>query len=115
LDQVVRDAAELYGPLAEDAGLTLEVRPLPEVEILGDGGRLRQMVGNLLDNAIKYTQASGRIDVDMDCRDGTAGITVRDTGTGIAPEDVPHVFDRFYRGDKARGSGGAGLGLAICQ
>ena len=115
LDQVVRDASELYAPLAEEAGLKLEVCTLPRVELLGDGGRLRQMVGNLIDNAIKYSRDSGDIDIALDCRDGVADITIRDRGTGIAPEDVPHVFDRFYRGDKARASEGAGLGLAICQ
>jgi len=115
LGDVIRDAAELYGPLAEEAGLTLEVHALPNVELLGDGGRLRQMVGNLIDNAIKYSHASGKIEMTLGCQDGTADITVRDMGVGIAPEDLPHVFDRFYRGDKARASDGAGLGLAICQ
>lgn len=115
LDRVVHDAIELYAPLAEEAGLTLEVGASLDVEVLGHGGRLRQMVSNLIDNAVKYTHAPGKIDVSMDCRDATVHIVVRDTGVGIAPEDLPRVFDRFYRGDKARASEGAGLGLAICQ
>ncbi len=115
LDQVVRDAVELYAPLAEEAGLKLTVHPLPCVELSGDGGRLRQMVGNLIDNAVKYNKSAGEIDVVLDCQDGAADMKVRDRGIGIASEDLPYVFDRFYRGDKARTSNGAGLGLAICR
>lgn len=115
LHDVIRDAAELYAPVAEEAGLTLDVGPLADVELSGDGGRLRQMIGNLIDNAIKYNRAPGTIEVALHSRDGTAMVLVRDTGQGITPEDLPHIFDRFYRGDKARASPGTGLGLAISQ
>jgi two-component system sensor histidine kinase BaeS len=90
------------------------------VAVRGDGHRLRQVVNNLLDNAIKFTPAGGRVTLELR-RDGARGaavLSVADTGAGIDAEDLPHVFERFYRGDKARGrgrQGGTGLGLSICQ
>ncbi|MBN1345493.1 MAG: heavy metal sensor histidine kinase [Phycisphaerae bacterium] len=115
LDSLVRDTAEFYAPVADEAGLTFTVEAPQNIEIHGDAGRLRQMLGNLIDNAIKYSQAPATIDVTLACLDGAATITVRDTGPGIAPNDLPRVFDRFYRSDKARTSPGTGLGLAIAQ
>jgi two-component system sensor histidine kinase MprB len=73
--------------------------------------RLHRAVGNLLDNAVKHGGADGTVDVRV--RDGE--VSVRDHGGGIAPEDLPHVFDRFYRAPRARGLPGAGLGLAIVR
>ncbi len=101
---------------AEDVQLTLDVEDdLPPV--IGDADRLAQVLGNLLSNAVRHTPAGGQITV----RAGRVGeqvrIQVADTGAGIAPEDLPHVFDRFYRADKSRSrrNGGAGLGLAIVR
>jgi signal transduction histidine kinase len=87
------------------------------VEIAGDEDRLAQVIGNLVDNALKYTPPGGRIALSLVREDGWAHLTVADTGAGIPPEHLPHIFERFYRVDKigARAAGGAGLGLAIVK
>jgi signal transduction histidine kinase len=123
LGELVSRAAERLRPTAEAKGVALvvEVTPdLPRVRV--DADRFTQMIGNLVDNALCYTPALGRIvlAVGWRARSGktrTPTVTVTDTGSGIAPADLPHVFDRFYRGDKsrARASGGSGLGLAIVR
>lgn len=118
LDGIAEDATELYGPIAEEKGLSLVVEKSGGVVVHADGGRLRQVIGNLLDNAIKYTPSPGRVSVSVAQVDGAARIVVTDTGVGISPEDLPRVFDRFYRADPSRSAGttpGAGLGLSICQ
>ena len=98
---------------------SIEVRILHEDQVVvwGDADRLRQMLINLVDNAIQYTPAGGRIELSLECLSNQAQITVSDTGQGITPEDLPHIFDRFYRADKARSraAGGAGLGLSIVK
>jgi signal transduction histidine kinase len=80
---------------------------------------LQRMVANLLDNAIRYTPAGGAIEAQLRCGGGTATLAVRDSGIGIAPLDLPHIFDRFFRCDPSRSDTGAGLGLslvrAVCQ
>ncbi len=118
LDQAVDDVVDLYGPTAAEAGLELLFEEREPVTLSGDGGRLRQVVANLVDNAIKYTRPPGRIGISLTRENGMAVIRVADTGVGISEPEISHVFDRFYRVDRARGSGGqrgAGLGLAICQ
>jgi signal transduction histidine kinase len=84
------------------------------VMALGDRSRLRQVILILLDNALRYVPVGGWIRVSGAEVDGQAVITVSDNGSGIAPEDLPHVFERFYRGD-AQGSSGSGLGLSIAR
>lgn len=85
--------------------------------ILGDADRLRQALVNLVENAIRYTPPTGRIELSLRADAAQAEIAVSDNGQGIAAEDLPHIFDRFYRADKARtrADGGAGLGLSIVQ
>ena len=104
-------------PLAESKGVTLTVKKDGPVEVRGDGVRLRQVLYNLLDNAIKYTPEGGLVAVRCGRGEGEAFVAVWDTGVGIAPEHQPRVFDRFYRVDKARSreQGGTGLGLSIAQ
>ncbi len=115
LVDVVRDAFELYAPLADDAGIDVRCGELADVEVLGDGARLRQLVGNLIDNAIKYNRPNGEVELRLERRDGHAALTIRDTGIGVSKADLPRIFDRFYRGDRSRSSQGTGLGLSICQ
>jgi len=118
LDTIVEDVCDLYAPIAEDKGLSLEVARSNGVVVHGDGGRLRQVIGNLLDNAIKYTAAPGRVTMSVGQENGAAYIRVADTGIGIREDDLAKVFDRFYRADPARSAlsaPGAGLGLSICR
>jgi len=116
LDRAVVDVVDLFSPAAEERGVSLTLSDCNEIWIDGDDGRLRQMLGNLLDNAIKFTPAGGTVRVSLSAN-GVAELTVRDSGVGIAPEHLPHVFDRFYRADRARthDGGGAGLGLSISR
>jgi two-component system sensor histidine kinase BaeS len=86
------------------------------LEITGDAGRLAQVVTNLLTNAIQYNHPDGDVDVRLEAQNGLAVLTVTDTGPGIAAEDLPCVFGRFFRADPSRtGAGNAGLGLAITK
>jgi len=81
-----------------------------------DPKRVRQVLANLLSNALIYTPAGGEIRVDIRLADDAVELSVSDTGPGISEEDLPHLFERFYRGDPARGrTGGSGLGLAIVR
>ncbi|WP_371381267.1 sensor histidine kinase [Sporomusa aerivorans] len=96
-------------------GLTANIEP--NVEVAGDKDRLHQLMVILLDNAFKFTPAGGQVTVGCYIANRNAIISVRDTGIGIVPENIPRIFDRFFRGDKSRSrnSGGAGLGLAIAK
>ncbi len=115
VDRLLLDAFAEARPLAR--GQRLEISQLEPVQITGDPDRLKQLVLILLDNAIKYTPPGGQVILDLRRNGTSAEILVRDTGIGIAPEDLPHVFDRFYRADPARSRdpGGTGLGLAIAR
>jgi len=114
----VRDAIEqtLILAKAKNVGLTAEIPPHLFV-IEGDEAALSRLWLILLDNAVKYTNAGGEIRFVLGATDGHAKATVADTGVGIAPEDLPHVFDRFWRADKvrSRAGGGVGLGLSIAR
>jgi signal transduction histidine kinase len=98
-------------------GQRLETQALEEVWVLGDGDHLKQLVLILLDNAIKYTPEGGTVRLALQVQRGQACLSVRDTGIGIPPEDLPHIFERFYRADPARSrnKGGSGLGLSIAR
>ncbi len=121
LDTVVAQAVNMFQGVAESRDIALELHGLGPVHVLGNRDLLRQLVNNLVDNAVKYTPAGGRVTVELthDQTANTAFLTVTDTGIGIAPEDVPRIFDRFFRADRARGrfseTIGTGLGLSICQ
>jgi signal transduction histidine kinase len=126
LDDVGLDAAEAARAIAHRKRIRVEVDSFEEAPVVGDAVLLRQLVLILLDNAVKYTPAGGIVHLSIHTRDGVAVLGVADTGIGIPPDQLPHVFERFYRGDPARtrvaaveGSGvsseGAGLGLSIAQ
>ena len=97
-------------------GIAVE-RSLDATPITGDARRLGQILDNLLSNALRYTDAGGRVSVDVGSRNGDAVLEVADTGIGIPPDDLPYLFERFWRGEpsRARRTGGAGIGLAIVR
>ncbi len=115
LDRVVLDAISEVRSLAK--GPMLELDHFEPVLVEGDADRLKQLVVNLLGNALKYTPGDGLITVGLRCSNSEAIMTLRDTGIGISPQDLPHIFERFYRADPARSRdpGGTGLGLAIVR
>ena len=115
LDDMVLDAAQSVRTLAQAAGVTLTVDEFEETPIVGDARLVRELVVVLLDNAVKFTPAGGDVRVRV-IPDPQPTLTIIDNGCGIAPEQIPHVFERFYRGDASRArGGGAGLGLSIAQ
>jgi two-component system, OmpR family, sensor kinase len=115
LDLLAIDVAESTGSLAIERGITVEVDTQELVLVLGDEVHLIQVILNLLQNALTYTNAGGKVSLIVKAGDKNALLTVRDTGIGIAPEHLEHIFERFYRADAARSraDGGSGLGLAI--
>ena len=119
LEPLVRDVAETALILGEIAGIDVSLSGIVAVTVQGDRVRLRQLYLNLVTNAIKYTARGGKVELLLEARDGAAVFTVKDTGIGIAGADLPFIFDRFWRVDRARSRAGeragVGLGLAICQ
>ncbi len=116
LSRVARECVELVRPLAAERGVEMRC-DLTGVECLGDAERVSQVVTNLLSNAIHFNRERGEVRVTARSENGTAFLTIADTGVGIPPEDLPHIFERFYRVDKSRSriQGKTGLGLAICK
>ena len=117
LDLLVADVVATTEPLAAEKGITMEVLANEPATVLGDEVRLIQVIMNLIDNALTYTNAGGTVKLEVVVQNNSAILTVRDTGIGIAPEHLEHIFERFYRVDPARSraAGGTGLGLAIVE
>jgi signal transduction histidine kinase len=119
LDDQALDAATAARPLAERRGVALEVGDFEEAVALGDPALMHQLLMIVIDNAVKFTPQGGRVKVSAAAAGGQAEVVVEDTGIGIRPDQLPHIFERFWRGDPARGRGdgaqGAGLGLAIAR
>ncbi len=118
LDALARDVAETAHILGETGGHEVLTNNIVPVTVLGDRVRLRQLFLNLITNAIKYTPKGGQVELALEVREDMAAFSVRDTGIGIAGADLPFIFDRFWRVDRARSRterGGVGLGLAISQ
>ncbi|MBC7237667.1 MAG: HAMP domain-containing protein, partial [Chloroflexi bacterium] len=118
LEELAQRVTAAYRPRAQEKGVILRAEtPQEPVPVRADAQRLEQVLGNLLSNAIRHTPAGGEVIVRVAREGGLARIHVRDTGSGIAPEHLPYIFERFYRADAARqrGEGSTGLGLSIAK
>lgn len=113
---IVRDACTLFHPLAEDNGVNIIWNVPDKCALYGDIRMIQRMISNLLDNAIKYTQSGGTVDISVHEKDEkSVVVSVKDTGIGISSSDLPHIFERFYRGDPSRAQTGSGLGLSLAR
>jgi signal transduction histidine kinase len=118
LVEIVERAVDLYRDVAETKGVMLGVdgpEDVVDVVVDGDRTRLEQVAANLIDNAVKYTPAGGRVDVEIGREDHSAFLRVRDTGPGIPAHELPHVWERLFRGDSSRAERGLGLGLSLVR
>jgi signal transduction histidine kinase len=111
----VEDTVDLYRHVAEEKGIALSTAAIPDLWLTADRSRLRQILANLLDNAIKYTPAGGRVEVKAHPQAGTVVFSVKDTGIGLTPDEMPRIWDRLYRGDQSRSERGLGLGLSLVR
>lgn len=119
LSAVARQTAAMFSGVAADHGLTVHVDAAASVVVRGDANWLRRVIGNLLDNAIRFTPDGGRVTLHTSRADGHGRLVVRDTGVGLAPAELARVFERFYKSDRAHshaaGHRSGGLGLPICR
>ncbi|MGH3703591.1 MAG: sensor histidine kinase [Agromyces sp.] len=117
LGAIVRDSVEALRPRSDERGITVVVTTADEVEVRADGFRIRQVVDNVLSNAIKYNREAGEVTIGVTAAGATAWIVVRDTGTGIPEAELPKIFDRFFRSEAVRQGSvhGSGLGLGIAR
>ena len=117
LSDLLRDIIEQFQPIAEMKAIHIATEIDSQIQVKGDRDRLYQLFVILLDNAVKYTPAQGRITVTSHINHGSVRVSIQDTGIGISKEDIPFIFERFYRGDKVRSrdDDGSGLGLAIAK
>jgi signal transduction histidine kinase len=115
LPEILDSVVELYGYVAEDKQIAVATSYPPELFLTGDLKRLRQALANLLDNAIKYTPARGRVTIEASGNAGQVVIRVKDSGPGIPPAEIPRIWDRLYRGDQSRSQRGLGLGLSLVK
>ncbi len=115
LDDVLMDATSAASALGAEKGVQVDIGTLEESPVEGDPTLLRQLFMILLDNAIHFTPAGGQVTASLQRNGRYCSVVVADTGTGIPEEAIPHIFERFYRADPARGRAGAGLGLSIAK
>jgi heavy metal sensor kinase len=116
MKEIVQDVAELYSPVAQDKGIALTTQ-VPEIPLIvcGDRSCLQRALANLLDNAIKFTRQGGQVNVSAQIEKQHLVVTVTDNGPGIPAEDLPRIYERFFRGDQSRSTPGSGLGLSLVQ
>jgi signal transduction histidine kinase len=115
LGGLLQGVAELYALVAEEKAIALQVVPATGLSAWADPTRLRQVVANLVDNAVKYTPAGGSVWLGAETRGSRVAITVRDTGPGIPPGEQEKIWQRLYRGDHSRSQRGLGLGLSVVK
>lgn len=112
---LIEKTAELYQDVAEEEGVAIHVATREDLHLRGDPNRLQQVLANLLDNAIKYTPEDGRVEIEGHREDGRIVVSIKDTGQGIPPEELPKIWERLYRVDKSRSERGLGLGLSMVK
>ena len=115
VSDVVASVADLYELVAEEQGVVLETDVPAGLSVQADPARLRQLLANLVDNAIKYSDAGDQVRVTAEADGAQVALRVADTGRGIDPEDLPRIWDRLYRGDRSRHERGLGLGLSFVR
>jgi signal transduction histidine kinase len=115
LADTVARAMDLYRDVAESKGVALTAHAPADLVVTADGTRLEQVAANLIDNAVKYTPAGGRVDVQGLRQGDRALLRVRDTGIGIRADELPRIWDRLFRGDTSRTERGLGLGLSLVR
>lgn len=115
ISAVMEDAVDLYRHVAEEKEVAMRLTSPEELFLTADRNRMRQVLANLVDNAIKYTPSGGRIDMEAFRREQQAVIIIKDTGIGITPEEMSKIWDRLYRGDQSRSQRGLGLGLSLVK
>lgn len=117
LPAIVSDAVESFAMRAESCSIRLELGDGPDITVEAEPNKLARVINNLIENAVRYAPAQTAVDVVVKRAGTQASVSIRDRGDGIDPADMPHLFDRFYRGEKSRSReyGGAGLGLAIAR
>ncbi|MBN1849687.1 MAG: HAMP domain-containing histidine kinase [Deltaproteobacteria bacterium] len=113
--EMIMNVVDLYQYVTEDKGIQVEITLPRGLQAHADPVRMRQVLGNLLDNAIKYTPKGGMVQIEAGQVQEGVVITVRDTGVGIPGEDIPRIWDRLYRGDRSRSQRGLGLGLSLVK
>jgi signal transduction histidine kinase len=113
LGELLREVTDMYQPIAEDKGIALLIHSPHELNAHGDRDLLIEAVANLVDNAVKFTPAGGRVEIGLIPGDGESIVRVKDTGCGISEQERDAVLRRFYRSDKAGDTSGLGLGLNL--
>ena len=115
LVELLRDVCDLFQPLAEDRNIRIVIETPESTLVLGDLKKLQRVFSNLIDNALKYTLTGGLVHIVIEETAKDTVVIVKNTGDGIAEKDLPHIFDRFFRGEKSRSTPGNGLGLSLAQ
>lgn len=116
INSIITSACELFGPIAEDKDISLNCNVSGPYLLNGDFPMIQRMISNLMDNAIKYTQPGGKVNISTSFnKNGFIDVIIKDTGIGVSEEDIPNIFKRFYRCDRSRSAAGTGLGLSLAK
>ena len=112
---LISDACELFRPIASEKKMEMKINLPKSLKYLGDKKKMQRIITNILENSIKYTPEQGKVAVSASIENGAIQVVFEDSGIGIAEDDLPHIFDRFYRCDRSRSQGGVGLGLSLAK